>query len=61
MAVADRQAPPAGIAALANRYDPDVIDIPGGSALVRLRVEGWDEWDARLADSELRLAPARDA
>jgi pimeloyl-ACP methyl ester carboxylesterase len=60
MAVADRQAPPAGIAALANRYHPDVIDIPGGRALVRLRVEGQREWDARLADSQLRLAPARD-
>jgi pimeloyl-ACP methyl ester carboxylesterase len=60
MAVADRPAPPAGIAALANRYDPAVIDIPGGRALVRLRVKGRDEWDARLADSELHLAPARD-
>lgn len=60
MAVADRQAPPAGIAALANRYDPDVIDIPGGRALVRLRVEGEDEWDVRLTDSQLRLAPDSD-
>jgi pimeloyl-ACP methyl ester carboxylesterase len=58
MAVADRQAPPAGIAALANRYDPDVIDIPGGRALVRLRAESEDEWDVLLTDSQLRLAPA---
>ena len=29
-----------GIEALAERYDPDVIDLPGGRALVRLSVSG---------------------
>src|SRR4051812_31714942 len=52
--------PPAGIASLASRFDPDVIDVPGGRALVRLRVRGGDEWDARINGRRLRVVPARD-
>jgi pimeloyl-ACP methyl ester carboxylesterase len=52
--------PPAGIAALAARYDPDVIDVPGGRALVRLRVGGGKEWDARISGRRMRVVPARD-
>jgi pimeloyl-ACP methyl ester carboxylesterase len=51
---------PAGIEALAARYDPDVIDVPAGRALVRLRVRGGDDWDARIEGDRLRLGPARD-
>jgi pimeloyl-ACP methyl ester carboxylesterase len=52
-------AAPAGIQALAARYDPDVIDVPAGRALVRLRVRGGDDWDARIEGDRLRLDPAR--
>jgi pimeloyl-ACP methyl ester carboxylesterase len=55
---ADTQTPPVGIAALAERYDPHVIDIPGDRALVRLRVDGEGDWDARLSETQLDLAPA---
>jgi pimeloyl-ACP methyl ester carboxylesterase len=58
-AAARRQAPPAGIAALAERFDPDVIDVPGGRARIRLRVAGGTEWDAVVADGRLKLGPAR--
>jgi pimeloyl-ACP methyl ester carboxylesterase len=51
-------APPAGIAALADRWDPDVIDLPDGRALIRLRVPGGVSWDARVRDLRLELAPA---
>jgi pimeloyl-ACP methyl ester carboxylesterase len=51
---------PAGIEALACRYDPDVIDVPSGRAVVRLRVRGGDDWDARISGSRLELAAARD-
>ena len=59
-ATSPREAAPASIAALAERYDPDVIDVPRGRGLVRLRVSDRGDWDARLSDSELDLAPARD-
>jgi pimeloyl-ACP methyl ester carboxylesterase len=54
-------AAPAGIEALAARYDADVIDVPAGRALVRLRVRGGEDWDARIDDGRLRLGPTRDA
>src|ERR687891_1721929 len=54
-------AAPAGIEALAARYDPDVIDVPGGRALVRLRVRGGDDWDARINGRRVRLVPAVEA
>src|SRR5215217_7796175 len=52
--------PPAGIASLARRYDPDVIDVRGGRALVRLSVRGGEQWDARISGRGLRVIPARD-
>jgi pimeloyl-ACP methyl ester carboxylesterase len=60
VAVASRSssAVPAGIEALAGRYDPDVIDVPGGRAVVRLRVRGADDWDARIQGSRLRVVRA---
>src|SRR5918992_447362 len=62
MAIASRSssAAPAGIEALAERWDPDVIDVPGGRALVRLRVRGGEDWDARISGRRLRVIPARD-
>ena len=53
-------APPTGIASLAERYDPDVIDVPGGRALVRLKVRGGEQWDARINGRRLRIIAARD-
>jgi pimeloyl-ACP methyl ester carboxylesterase len=50
--------PPAGIAALAGRWDPDVIDLPEGRALIRLGVSGERPWDARVEELELELVPA---
>ncbi len=61
IATAKTTAPPAGIASLAERYDPDVIDVPGGRALVRLEVRGGGDWDARISGRRLRLVPARPA
>jgi pimeloyl-ACP methyl ester carboxylesterase len=52
--------PPAGIASLASRYDPDVIDVPGGRAVVRLHAGDGDEWDARISGRRLRVIPARE-
>jgi pimeloyl-ACP methyl ester carboxylesterase len=59
VATAKTAKPPAGIASLVQRYDPDVIDVPGGRALVRLCVRGGDEWDARISGRRLRVIPAR--
>jgi pimeloyl-ACP methyl ester carboxylesterase len=52
---------PTGIAALAERWDPDVIDVPGGRALIRLRVRGGEDWDARVNGRKLRFVRAADA
>jgi pimeloyl-ACP methyl ester carboxylesterase len=49
-----------GIRALVERYDPDVIDVPGGRALVRLKVRGGGDWDARISGRRVRVVPARD-
>jgi pimeloyl-ACP methyl ester carboxylesterase len=51
---------PAGIEALIGRYDPAVIDVPDGRALVRLRVRGGDDWDARIEGDRVGIDPARE-
>ena len=48
-----------GIETLAERYDPEVIDVPGGRGLVRLEVRGGEDWDARLTSRRMRLVKAR--
>jgi pimeloyl-ACP methyl ester carboxylesterase len=50
--------PPAGITVLAGRWDPDVIDLPDGRALIRLEVAGESPWDARVHDLQLEIVPA---
>jgi pimeloyl-ACP methyl ester carboxylesterase len=60
VAPARGSAVPSGIEALVQRYDPDVIDVPGGRALIRLRVQGGSEWDARITGRRLRIVEARD-
>jgi pimeloyl-ACP methyl ester carboxylesterase len=53
--VVTNKAAPAALQALVERYDPEVIDIPGGRAHVQLVVEGEDSWDAELSGERLRL------
>ena len=53
-------APSAGIGALAERYDPHAIDLPGAGARVRLQIEGGRAWDAVLTRRKLSLQPPRD-
>jgi pimeloyl-ACP methyl ester carboxylesterase len=38
--------PPPALAALVERFDPDVIDVPSGRARIRLAVSGEGAWDA---------------
>ena len=45
------------IEALVERFDPDVIDVPGGSARVRLEA-GDEAWDARIAGTSIELGTA---
>jgi pimeloyl-ACP methyl ester carboxylesterase len=52
------QAAPAGIAALAERFDPDPIDVPGGRARIRLELTAGGAWDAVLEGQRLRLEAA---
>ena len=60
VAASRSSAAPAGIEALIGRYDPAVIDVPDGRALVRLRVRGGEDWDARIEGDRVRLEPARE-
>ena len=55
---APSDAPTAGIGALVERYDPDVIDLPGGRATIRLAIEDGRSWDARLSRRSLHLEAA---
>jgi predicted esterase len=50
--------PPAGIAALVERFDPDAIDVPGGVARIRLGVVNEAAWDAVIEEGRLELEPA---
>ena len=54
-----QEAPSAGIGALAERYDPDAIDLPGGAARVRLQIDGDRVWDAVLTRRKLSLQAPR--
>jgi pimeloyl-ACP methyl ester carboxylesterase len=56
--VSDKAVPPAALESLVARFDPDVIEIPSGSARVRLGVEGGDEWDAVITSHGADLFPA---
>ena len=52
--------PPAGLTALIERFDPEVIDVPGGSALIRLAVDGEGDWEAVIDAGAIKLQPASD-
>jgi pimeloyl-ACP methyl ester carboxylesterase len=62
MATATSQgtAPAEAIGALADRFDPDVIDLPRGRARVRLEVTGGSACDALIGGRRLRLRNADD-
>jgi pimeloyl-ACP methyl ester carboxylesterase len=47
--------PPAGLIALIERFDPEVIDVPSGSARIRLSVDGEGEWEAMIEDGAIKL------
>ena len=51
-------APTDGIASLAERFDADVMHVPGGRARVRLAVTGGRSCDAVIAGRRLRLREA---
>jgi pimeloyl-ACP methyl ester carboxylesterase len=51
-------APADAIAALADRFDPDVMHLPGGRARVRLEVTAGKACDAVIAGRRLRLRSA---
>ena len=48
------------IEALAERFDPEVIDVPGGRARIRLEETGGRTWDALIDGDRLSLAPAHE-
>ncbi len=53
--------PASGLAALIERFDPEVMDLPGGSARIRLVVDGESEWDAVVENGEISIEPAASA
>ena len=61
---ASTQAPdraPTALDKLVERFDPSVIDVPTGSARIRLVVGGEGEWDAVISSDAIALQPAGDA
>ena len=52
--------PPAGLLALIERFDPEVIDLPSGSARIRLSVDGEGEWEAVIKHEAIELGPPSD-
>jgi pimeloyl-ACP methyl ester carboxylesterase len=50
--------PPTYLSTLAERYDPEPMDLPGGSARIRLEVRDGGSWDALVSGSGIRLVPA---
>jgi pimeloyl-ACP methyl ester carboxylesterase len=60
MATATQSAPPSGIETLVERFDPDVIDVRGGRARIRLATLGKPAWDAVVDGRRLKLRPAKE-
>src|SRR4051794_12861509 len=53
-----RRAAPAPLAALAERFDRTVIDVPGERARIRLSVEALGSWDFLIDGTDWGLEPA---
>jgi pimeloyl-ACP methyl ester carboxylesterase len=49
--------PPDGLIALIERFDSAVIDVPSGSARIRLVVDAEGEWEAVIDDGAIVLQP----
>jgi pimeloyl-ACP methyl ester carboxylesterase len=60
-ATSHKTAPADAIAALADRFDPDVLDLRRGRARVRLEVANGQACDAVIAGRRLRLREADDS
>ncbi|MFN2615721.1 MAG: alpha/beta fold hydrolase [Thermoleophilaceae bacterium] len=54
---ASRAAPPDAIARLIERFDAEVIDVPGDRARIRLVDTGGEVWDAIVRGGEIQLTP----
>jgi pimeloyl-ACP methyl ester carboxylesterase len=50
--------PASGLAALIERFEPEVMDLSGGTARIRLIVDGESEWDALIEEGEISIEPA---
>lgn len=50
--------PPDTLLALAERFDPEVVDVPSGRARIRVEVNGQGEWDALVDGGGARLVAA---
>jgi pimeloyl-ACP methyl ester carboxylesterase len=60
--VPTKAAPPDSLLALAERFEPGVLDVPrGGRARIRLEVTGAGAWEALVERGKMKLQPARDA
>lgn len=53
--------PPELLQRLVGRYDPTVMDIPGGSARIRLEIDNIGRWDAVIAGDHVGLRRVGDA
>ena len=51
--------PPEPILRLIERFDPEVLHIPGGSACLRLAIEDGERWDVMLTDAGATFRRAR--
>jgi pimeloyl-ACP methyl ester carboxylesterase len=56
-AAAPAASPPQVLRELIDRFDPHVIDVPGGSARIRLGVEDAESWDVILRGLHAWLEP----
>ena len=54
-------APPAALITLTERFDQKVMDVPSGSARLRLEVRGEGEWDVVISPQGIELNPAEDS
>ena len=53
-----RTEPPDSLRRLAERFDPEVMDIPGGTARIRLAVRDRGKWDALASADAMWLSAA---
>jgi pimeloyl-ACP methyl ester carboxylesterase len=62
MPAAAIRTPPRELELLAERFDPEVMDVPGGRARIRLELSGTEAWDALIDGPRLRLTePGEDS